>query len=423
MGSRRDLRGPLPADGTVVVVGASLAGFRAARGLRDEGFAGRLVLVGEERHLPYDRPPLSKQVLAGTWEVERTRLADAGQLSDLGLQCLFGHRAVSLDADAARVELDDGSTIEADALVIATGAHPRRLPGTEELGGVEVLRTIEDVSAIREAIQSAGDGCRIVVIGAGFIGSEVAATCAGSGCRVTVLEALDAPLASALGARVGAACGRLHGLHGVTLLTGVKVTAVENGSRAGRALQVVLDDGTRLDADVVVVGIGVQPSTDWLVGSGLTIGDGVRCDAALFAADRIVAAGDVARWTWSHLDHDEDVRIEHWEVASQMGSAVARSLVAGRERAPHFDPVPYFWSDQYGLRIQVLGRPDPTDDIEVVDGDLESDDGKFVAVYGRDGKLSAALGVSRPRQLMAFRPLLEAGATWQEGVNLLASKS
>lgn len=423
MAGRRDLRGALPADGTAVIVGASLAGFRAARGLREEGFAGRLLLVGEEPHLPYDRPPLSKQVLAGTWEPDRTRLADATQLADLGLQCLLGHRAVSLDADAVRVEFDDGSTIEADALVIATGAHPRRLGGTEGIRGVEVLRTLEDAAAIRESLQSAGVGCRVVVIGAGFIGSEVAATLAGRGCRVTVVEALDAPLEPALGARVGAACGRLHELHGVTLRTGVMVAAVDGGPHGGSPFQVVLDDGTRLDAEIVVVGIGVQPSTDWLAGSGLAVGDGVHCDESLFAADRIVAAGDVARWTWRHLDHDEDVRIEHWEVASQMGSAAARSLMAGRDRAPRFDPVPYFWSDQYGLRIQVLGRPDPNDDIEVVDGDLESDEGKFVVVYGREGKLSAALGVSRPRQLMAFRPLLEAGASWQEAVDLLASKS
>ncbi|MHB8219343.1 MAG: NAD(P)/FAD-dependent oxidoreductase [Acidimicrobiales bacterium] len=286
---------------------------------------------------------------------------------------------------------------------------------------MRVLRTLEDVAAIRGVVLSAGDGCRVVVIGAGFIGSEVAATCAGTGCRVTVVEALDVPLASALGARVGAACGSLHARHGVTLLTGMGVATVSDDPSVSPVCHVVLSDGTELEADVVVVGIGVQPSSEWLLDSGLTIDNGVVCDRSLFAADHVVAAGDVARWAWSHLDHEETVRIEHWEVASQMGGAAARSLMAGRAQAPPFDPVPYFWSDQYGLRIQVLGRPDPRDDVEVVDGSLEAEDGKFVVVYGREGRLSAALAVSRPRQLMAFRPLLEAGASWQDALALLES--
>jgi NADPH-dependent 2,4-dienoyl-CoA reductase/sulfur reductase-like enzyme len=170
---------------------------------------------------------------------------------------------------------------------------------------------------------------------------------------------------------------------------------------------------------VVVVGIGVVPNVEWLEGSGLTIDNGVVCDAALFAADGVVAAGDLARWAWRHHGEEQLVRIEHWEVTSQMGEAAARSLLAGRGVAPDFDPVPYFWSDQYGLRIQMLGRPDPADEVAVVDGALDSEDGKFVVAYGRAGRLTAVLAISRPRQLMAFRPLLVAGASWEDALALL----
>jgi len=418
---------PLPTDGTAVVVGASLAGLRAVQGLREGGFTGRLVIVGDEMHYPYDRPPLSKQVLAGTWPPERAVLADYHALHELGVEVHVGRRAVSLDAGARRVELDDGTSVEADGVVVATGARPRHLRGSEGMGGVNVLRTLDDCAALREQVTATGDGCRVVVVGAGFIGSEVASTCVGLGCRVTVVEALPTPLAPALGELVGAACGALHSRHGVELRTGVGVVSVHPpavGDRSGgvaasgTAGRVELSDGTSIPADVVVVGIGVVPAVDWLEGSGLTVEDGVVCDAALFAADGVVAAGDLARWDWRHHGQDESVRIEHWEVASQMGGVAARSLLAGRSAAPGFDPVPYFWSDQYGLRIQMLGHPSPDDDVEVVDGSLDAEDGKFVAIYGRAGWLTAALAVSRPRQLMSFRPLLVAGATFQEALAL-----
>lgn len=428
----------LPADGTVVVVGGSLAGLRAAQELRRAGHAGRLVLVGEESHHPYDRPPLSKQVLAGTWEPERTSLADPAALDDLSIEARFGRRAIALDAEACRVELDDGTVLVADGVVVATGARPRRLPGTEGLEGVTVLRTLEDSIGLRRRIEACGPGCRVIVVGAGFIGSEVASTCAAAGCSVTVLEALATPLAGALGPEVGAACGRLHERGGVELRTGVGVRSVHaagsgsepegSGIAAGPGspdvaeLTVELSDGSTMSADVVVVGIGVVPAVDWLDGSGLTIDNGVVTDTALFAADRVVAAGDVARWSWHRLgltaERGELTRIEHWEAASQMGSAAARALLAGRGTAPAFTPVPYFWSDQYGLRLQMLGHAGPDDEIAVVDGALDAEDGKFVALYGRDGRLTAALGVSRPRKLMAFRPLLEAGARWSEALEL-----
>jgi NADPH-dependent 2,4-dienoyl-CoA reductase/sulfur reductase-like enzyme len=403
-----DPREPLGRDGTVVVVGASLAGLRAAQGLRREGFVGPLVLVGAERHLPYDRPPLSKQVLAGTWEPDQTTLSEQGALDDLGIDARLGHRAVSLDAAGRRVELDDGTSLAADGVVIATGATPRRIDADQ---GVMVLRTIEDSLALRERVGAVGEGCRLVVIGAGFIGSEVASTCSNLGCEVTVIETLPVPLAPALGVVVGGAMGALHGRHGVALKTNTSIESVVR--RPDGVTAVELTDGTTLAADVVVAGIGVVPEVSWLEGSGLTLENGVVCDAGLFAADGVVAAGDLARFTLG----GEPVRIEHWQMAADMGAAAAIGLLAGRAAAPAFVPVPYFWSDQYGEKIQVLGHPSPDDEVVVVDGTLEE---RFVALYRRGDALSAVAGLTRPRQLMSYRALLVAGASFDEA--LAASK-
>ncbi len=401
--------GPLDPDGTAVVVGASLAGLRAAEGLRRGGFQGRLVLVGAERHLPYDRPPLSKQVLAGLWEPERTELRDEAGLEELGIEARLGHRAVSLDAEARRVELDDGTQLRADAVVVATGARPRH-PHAE--AGVLVLRTLEDCRSVREAVLAAGHRGRLVVIGAGFIGSEVAATCSGLGIRVTVVEMLPVPLAAAVGETIGAALGALHGRNDVTVRTGVAVHAV----RADAGFVLELTDGSVVPADVVVAGVGVVPDVAWLEGSGLTLENGVVCDRALFAADGVVAAGDIARFPF----RGEDVRIEHWQMATDMGAAAATSLLAGRAAAPAFDPVPYFWSDQYKEKIQMLGRPDPSDEVVVVDGDL---DNRFVALYRHGHELSAAIALTRPRQLMAIRPLIARRAGFDEALAVARGSS
>jgi 3-phenylpropionate/trans-cinnamate dioxygenase ferredoxin reductase subunit len=399
----------------VAIVGASLAGLRAAETLRAEGFAGRVVLIGDEMHLPYDRPPLSKQVLAGTWPPEKTVLADQRKLDEMRIDLLLGSRAVSLDVDATSVTLADGTTVSADGVLVATGARPRQIRGTDGVPGVHVVRTLDDSEALRRHVLEVGPGCRVVVVGAGFIGSEVASTCAGLECTVTVLEALDTPLAAALGPVIGAACAALHSRNGVELRTSTGVAAIRPGDGPrGTPLTVELNGGGSLEADVVVVGIGVIPNTDWLEASGLEVGDGVECDAALFAADRVVAAGDLARWRWRREGSEESVRIEHWQLAAEMGVAAARGLLAGRKEAPVFDPVPYFWSDQYGTRLQMLGHPHPTDDVEVVQGTL--DDGKFLACYGSEGRLTGALAIGMPRQLMGLRPLLAGGATWSDAL-------
>jgi NADPH-dependent 2,4-dienoyl-CoA reductase/sulfur reductase-like enzyme len=405
----------LGAESRIIVVGASLAGWRAVESLRTEGYEGTISLVGEERHLPYDRPPLSKQVLAGTWPPEKAVLADKRRSSEARVHEVLGRRAAALDAATRTVTLEDGDVLRGDGIVITTGASPRRLPGTEDLGqadGLFTLRTLDDSLALRAAV-TATEGARVIVIGAGFIGAEVASTCSTLGCNVTVLEALAIPLQPILGPEIGTYCGSLHGAHGVELRTGVAVGAVRRSSGESR-LEVELDGGEVLAADVVVVGIGVVPETEWLKDSGLTIENGVVCDDRLFAGDGIVAAGDVARWAWRHDGSEEMIRIEHWNLAAEAGVAAAKNLVAGRADAVSFTPVPYFWSDQYGIRLQVIGSPRGSDEVVLVDGSFE--EGKFVALFGRGGRLSAVMAIGRPRQLMMFRPLLANGSSWEEAL-------
>lgn len=404
---------PLGDDGTVVIVGASLAGLRAAEELRHLGHAGPVVVVGDEVRAPYDRPPLSKQVLAGKWDEERIRHHAPDKLDTLGLDLRLGVRADGLDLDARDVLLADGSRLHYDGLLIATGAVARTLPGTEGIPGVHVLRTLDDCLSVRATLGAAGDKPRLVVVGAGFIGAEVAATCRGLGAEVTVVEALPVPLGRVLGEEMGAVCAALHRDAGVTVRAGVGVDHLVAGGPDGHVpVTVHLTDGTAVDADVVVVGIGVVPATGWLDRSGLVLGDGVVCSDTLFAADRVVAAGDVARWV--HRGLGEDVRVEHWTNAAEGGPAAVRNLVAGSKRATPYEPVPFFWSDQYTAKIQVVGRPRPDDEVVVVAGSVE--ERKLVALYKRGDRLSAVLGFSMPRQLMGYWPLLEAGSSFDEAL-------
>jgi len=401
---------PLAQDGTVVVVGASLAGLRAAEEIRHEGHAGPVIIIGDEHHVPYDRPPLSKQLLAGTWDVPRIHHHAPDKLDTLGLEFRLGRRAVSLDTGGRTVECDDGERVPYDGLIVATGAAARSLPGTEAMPAVRTLRTLDDCLAIRSDLASTGEGARVVVIGAGFIGSEVAATCHGLGARVTVVEALPTPLGRILGDQMGEACAGLHRSHGVTVRTGVGVDHLSGG--AGDSTVVHLADGTTIDADLVVVGIGVTPNVGWLEGSGLPVGDGVVCNQFLFAAEGVMAAGDVARW--DHPSLGEQLRVEHWTNAAEGGAAAARNLLAGSDAAQPYDPIPFFWSDQYKTKIQVIGLPGPDDEVVVVEGSAE--EGKLVALYRRGDRLRAVLAFSQPRHLMTYRPLLAAGASFDEAL-------
>lgn len=397
---------------TITVVGASLAGLRAAETLRADGFDGGLVIIGAENHLPYDRPPLSKSVLEGVREPEMTALRDQKTLDALDARWRLGCRATALDVVERKVHLDEGEQVPFDGLVIATGASPRRLPSTPDIEGIHVLRTLDDCLAIAKDLDTSP---RVAVIGAGFIGLEVAATCRKRGLAVTVIEALPVPLGRVLGDEMGMACASLHLDQGVDLRCGVGVERFEGTSRVEA---VVLSDGSRVEADVVVVGVGVGPSTDWLEGSGLELDNGVVCDATCATnVPGIVAAGDVARWYNPRFG--ELMRLEHWTNAVEQGMAAAKRLLADDTSAEPFAPVPYFWSDQYETKIQFVGRTAPGDDVRVVHGSVE--DRRFVALYGRAGTLVGTLTFSLPRRSMEFRKMVEDNASFDDALAHAAS--
>lgn len=383
---------------TIAIVGMSLAGLRAAETLRREGHDGRIVAVGAEPHLPYDRPPLSKELLAGSAEPEDLALRPQGY-DDLDLDWRLDARAVALDVAGRRVELHDGELVAFDGLVIATGSRARQLPGQPALGGLFTLRTLDDALALREVLAS---GPRVVVIGAGFIGAEVAATCRGRGLDVTVLEALRQPMVRGLGPQLGEVIARVHRDHGVDLRTGVTVDAVEGDD--GAVTGVRLGDGEVVPADVVLVGIGATPETAWLEGSGVPLDDGVVCDATGLVAPGIVAAGDVARWP-NPLFDGRPMRLEHWTNAVEMGVHAATRLLAGDAGTGlEFAPVPFVWSDQYDRKIQVVGHLAGATEVHVAHGTLE--EYRFVALFGRAGRLVGALGFNRARQVMQYRRMI-----------------
>ena len=439
---------------------------RAAETLRSDGFSGTIHFIGEETRLPYDRPPLSKEVLGDKMEVANAGLISQEAFDALRLELHLGKRAVGLDAERRAVllagegkagsseageaagkaaEAGDAAASEeitADGIVIATGSRPRKMPGTEGIGGVYTLRTLEDCLALKAEFAT---GPKVAVIGAGFIGAEVAATARGLGLDVTVIEMLATPLARVLGDTLGQVMADLHRDNGVDLRLGVGVNEVVAGD-GGRVASVELSDGTSIAADVVVVGIGVIPNTEWLEGSGLEIDNGVVCDETLLAAPGITAAGDVARWP--NRRFGETMRVEHWDNAIEQGIAAARRLLAGgwgqasngeggggeaggevagggaagggeagsskSGEAVPFTPVPWFWSDQYDRKIQLAGRSSPEGKVEIVTGSLE--ERRFAAIYEREGKLVGVLGMNRPRHVMQYRQLIVDGASWQEAL-------
>ena len=392
---------------TVVVVGASLAGLRATETLRREGFDDRIVLVGAEPHLPYDRPPLSKQLLAGEWEPQDLALRRT-PYDELDVELRLGVRATALDAAGRLLTLEGDESLPFDGALLATGAAPRTLPGTPDLDGIFVLRTVDDALDLRARLDARP---RVVVVGAGFIGSEVAATCRMRGLEVTVLEALPAPLVRGLGPVLGMVCGELHRDHGVDLRLGVGVAAIEGDDKVER---VRLDDGSTVEADIVVVGVGVAPVTDWLEGSGLVLDNGIVCDETLLAAPGIVAAGDVARWPNPMFD-GEVMRLEHWTNAAEQGVAAARRLLVAEGDAPEaYAPVPFVWSDQYDRKIQTVGHFRGDDEMEVVYGSL--DERRFVAVFGRDDRLVGALGFSMPAKVMQYRRMIDERASFADAL-------
>jgi len=381
----------------VVVVGASLAGLSAARALRAQGFGGELVLVGDEPHRPYDRPPLSKAFLAGRVEVADLALEDEDD--DLGARWLLGLRATSLDAGTRTLTLSDGSELTADGIVVATGARARTLrgpagaAGQTGLAGVHTLRSLDDALALRQELIP---GRRLVVVGAGFIGAETASTARSLGLEVTVVEAMPTPLSGPLGVEMGSVVAQLHTDHGVTLVCG---TGVLRLTGSGRVDGVELADGRLLPADVVVVGIGAVPNIEWLEGSGLELGDGILCDAGgLTNRPGIVAVGDCAAWLEGASGRRR--RVEHWTEALERPKVAVASLLSGSSTGASTRP-PYFWSDQYDACIQFAGSAHGGEAVTIEIGDPA--ERSFLATYRTEGELVAVLGVNQVRQFSRWR--------------------
>ena len=394
----------------VVVVGAGLAGWRVVESLRRDGFTGEVTLIGDEPHAPYDRPPLSKQVLSGKWDVAKTTLATSSQLADSAATLRLGVRAIRLDVERTTVELAEGSLVAGTHVILATGARARALhfPAAGELPS---LRNHDDVVRLGGVLEGLAPGGVVAVIGGGFVGAEVATSLTARGLRPVVLEAAARPLLGVLGEEVSAWLERLPADAGVELRTNqrlVDVALVEAG------YELLFDDGSRLRANAVLAAVGSALDTAWLEGSGLTIDDGVVVDADLQAAPNVAAIGDVARFRWTSSLGEELVRIEHWQVAVDHASHLARYWTTGER--PAAPMVPYFWSDQYGKKIQLLGHPHPSDDVALVSGTPE--EGKWLALFSRDGVVTGIIALSQPRALMLSRELLTAPTTLDDALGL-----
>jgi NADPH-dependent 2,4-dienoyl-CoA reductase/sulfur reductase-like enzyme len=386
----------------VAIIGASLAGLSAARALRSQGFDGRVTLVGDETRRPYDRPPLSKEFLAGNMTEADLALEDEDD--NLQAEWLLGVTATKLDIASGAVELADGTRVHADGFVIATGSRARCWPGCETMAGVHVIRTIDDAIALRADLRP---GAALVVIGAGFIGAEVASTAHKLGISVTVVEAAPTPLQVQLGSRLGAVVAEAHATNGTRLICGVAVAGLTGEHRAlrtagcaDRVTGVDLADGRHLPADVVVVGIGGIPNIEWLQGSGLELGNGVICGSnGQTNIPNVVAVGDCAAW------YDPSTgaahRVEHWTGALERPAVAVATLLAGGIDQGAVVKAPYFWSDQYGSRIQFAGIARPDDEVTIEEGSC--DEHCFLAAYRRDGRLVAVLAVDQPRLFTRWR--------------------
>ncbi|MBB3051542.1 NADPH-dependent 2,4-dienoyl-CoA reductase/sulfur reductase-like enzyme [Prauserella isguenensis] len=377
----------------VTVVGASLAGLATVRALRAQEFEGRITLIGDERHEPYDRPPLSKEYLAGTVSEDDIGLTHSDD-AELDVEWVIGQPASSLDTAGKSVELAGGFRIETDAVVVATGARARELPG-DCPEGVHTLRTLDDARALRTELVP---GARLVVIGAGFIGAEIASTAAGLGCEVDIVEAADVPLQRPLGAEMGAVCGRLHARNGARLHAGTGLAELVGETRV-KAVR--LTDGRELPADVVVVGIGAQPNTEWLAGSGLDLDGGVRTDEqGRTAVPEVLAVGDCAH---SYRDYTAGwLRLEHWTNALQQPAAAVAALLGREHSAPAHHSVPYFWSDQYGHKIQFAGHRTADCTVQIEEGDPDS--GDFLALYlDSEERPVGVLAIDRARPFGQWR--------------------
>ncbi|MDA2803751.1 NAD(P)/FAD-dependent oxidoreductase [Nocardiopsis suaedae] len=393
----------------VVIAGAGMAGLHAAESLREAGFDGRITLVGAEDERPYSRPPLSKEVLTGTGGGAGVALRDDAAFDALGLDLRLGRAAARLLPGERSVELDDGTRVQGDGVIVATGARARR-PATE-LAGVHVLRTLADAEALRADLDEYD---RVAVVGAGFVGAEVASSARALGREVVLIEAAPTPLTRAVDPRVGRVLTDLHRDNGVDLRLGTGVSGYEGAG--GRVERVRLADGSAVEAPVVVCGLGVDLNTEWLEGSGVSLAGGaggVECDAlGRTSVPNVYAAGDLANFP--HPRYGGRMRLEHWTNAGEQAGVAARNLLAGTGAAEEYTPVPYFWSDQYKRKIQLLGQAAPADTVEIVHGSPE--DRKFVAFFGREGLLIGVLGLKSTPKAMRYRPLLTERTTWEDAL-------
>ncbi len=380
----------------IVIVGGGQAAARTAEQLRKSGYQGPVAIVSAEKHLPYDRPPLSKDVLHDTGKgLHDVLLRPAEFYDDNDIALVLGTAAQSLDTAARTVTLTDDRVLDYDELVIATGLEPKRIPSLD-LAGVRVLRSFDEALALREHATSAR---RAVIVGAGFIGCEVAASLRTLGVEVALVEPQPTPLAAVLGERIGELVARVHRAEGVDVRTGVGVAAVRGDTEVSA---VELTDGTVLDADLVVVGIGSRPATDWLVGSGVALDNGVLCDEVGRTSEpHVWALGDVASWRDAR---GHQIRVEHWSNVADQARVMVPSMLG--QEPPEVVAVPYFWSDQYDVKIQCLGEPSPDDIVHVT----EDDGRKFLAYYERDGVLVAVVGGGMPGKVMKARAKIAAGA-------------
>ncbi|MFJ8006568.1 NAD(P)/FAD-dependent oxidoreductase [Streptomyces fagopyri] len=398
-------------DGRVVIVGASLAGLRAAEALRGEGFTGSLTMIGDEPGEPYDRPPLSKQVLTGWVPADGTTLP---RRRDIDAEWLLGVPADGLDLAADQVRLADGRRIPFDRMLIATGVRARPWPVEAEaaLDGVFVVRTREDAAGLQRAI--AAGPSRVLIIGAGFTGSEIASVCRERGLPVTVAELGPAPLVGGLGAMIGEVAADMQRAHGVDLRCGVKVTRLE-GDAQGRLRRAHFSDGGTVDAEVAVVALGGIRNTEWLRDSGLAVGVwGVACDAGCRAfdlnglvTDDIFVAGDVAR-SPNPIYEYRFISLEHWANAVEQAEIAAHNMVSTQaDRWPHLS-IPAFWSIQFGVNIKSVGVPTYADEVVVAQGSVS--DRRFVAAYGYQGRVTAAVSFNNAKWLDHYRQLIETAA-------------
>jgi len=381
-------------DHGIVIVGGGLGAARTAEQLRRSEFSGRITIVSDETHLPYDRPPLSKEVLRK--EVDDVALKPRAYYDENDIVLRLGSAATSLDTAAQTVTLADGAVLGYDELVIATGLVPRRIPAFPDLEGIRVLRSFDESMALR---RHATEAQRAVVIGAGFIGCEVAASLRSLGVDVVLVEPLPTPLAAVLGEQIGGLVARLHRDEGVDVRTGVSVAEVRG---QGHVDSVVLSDGTELTADLVVVGIGSRPATEWLDGSGVAVDNGVICDeAGRTTVPNVWALGDVASWRDST---GHQVRVEHWSNVADQARVVVPAMLG--QDVPSAVVVPYFWSDQYDVKIQCLGEPEATDIVHLI----EDDGRKFLAYYERDGVVVGVVGGGMPGKVMKVRAKIAGAA-------------